>query len=42
MLRISNELWERFKLTVPRSKSLNDAIVDLVQREVDRWEENAR
>lgn len=36
LLDISDELWAKFKLTVPRDKTLNDAVVELIQREVDR------
>ena len=38
LLEITDELWARFKLTVLRTKTLNDAVVELIQREVDRWE----
>ena len=30
-LVISSEDWEEFKNTVPRSKSLNDAVVDAIR-----------
>ena len=38
MLEISDELWDKFKLTVRRDKTLNDGVVELIQREVDKWE----
>lgn len=33
-LSIDEELWEKFKKTVPRTKSLNDALIELISREV--------
>lgn len=38
MLDISDDLWRKFKLIVPRTKTLNDAVVEIIQREVDRRE----
>ena len=35
-LRIRRDLWERFKALVPRTKTLNEALVELIEREVER------
>jgi hypothetical protein len=36
LLRIPNDLWERFVKTVPISRTRHDFILDLIQRRV--WE----
>jgi len=33
-IEISKELWERFKLKVPRNKTLNQAIVELIEKKL--------
>ncbi len=33
-LIIDKELWERFKILVPRTKKLNDALIELVEERV--------
>lgn len=33
-LKMSKGLWETFKGCIPRTKTLNDAVVDLIQQEV--------
>ena len=33
-LKMSKGLWETFKACIPRTKKLNDAVVDLIQQEV--------
>ena len=35
-LEIEKELWEKFKEKVPRTKSLNDAVVELIKEEIKR------
>lgn len=30
MLKVEDELWEKFKSKVPRTKTLNEAVVDLI------------
>lgn len=34
-LEIDKELWEKFKVKIPRTISLNQAIVDLIKKEVE-------
>ena len=34
-LEIEKGVWERFKETVPRTTTLNDALVELIKKEVD-------
>mgnify|MGYP001568123444 FL=1 len=34
-LEIERELWEKFKKTVPRTTTLNEALVDLIKRGVE-------
>lgn len=34
-LDVEDDLWEKFKLLVPRSVKLNDAIVRLIQKVVE-------
>lgn len=34
LLDVPSELWEKFKNTVPRETTLNDAIVELIKKKV--------
>lgn len=34
-IEIEKELWEQFKEKVPRTIKLNDAVVELIKKEVD-------
>lgn len=36
ILDIEDELWERFKKTVTKDKTLNQAIVELIKKEVEK------
>jgi len=38
LLDVSDELWTRFKATVSKNETLNEAILRLIQREVDKRE----
>ena len=33
-LKIDEELWKRFKETVPRTKTMNEALVELIKEKV--------
>ena len=33
---IETNLWDKFKDTIPRSVNLNDAIIELIEKEVKR------
>jgi len=33
-LIIEREVWEKFKKIIPRDKKLNDAVVDLIKKEI--------
>ena len=35
-LEIEKEIWDIFKESIPRTITLNDAIVDLIEKEVKR------
>jgi hypothetical protein len=35
-VNIEKELWNKFKDNVPRSITLNEAVVNLIQKEVDK------
>ena len=35
-LEIDKNLWEKFKATVTRERTLNDAIVDLIKEDLKR------
>jgi hypothetical protein len=35
-IEIEKELWEKFKDKIPRSKKLNDAVVELIKKEVEK------
>ncbi len=37
MLEITDELWNGFKKTVFHDQTLNEAIVEMIQRRVDTW-----
>lgn len=37
-LEIDDELWSRFKSSVPRTITLNEAIVRLIKKEVESYE----
>ena len=39
-LNIEEDLWNRFKDLVPRTKKLNDALVELVEEHVREVEDN--
>ncbi|GAH52743.1 unnamed protein product, partial [marine sediment metagenome] len=39
-LNIDEDLWNRFKDLVPRTKRLNDALVELVEERVRESEDN--
>jgi len=36
LLDVSDELWAEFKAIATKDKTLNDAVVELIQREVDK------
>lgn len=35
-LEIDSELWTKFKMLVPRTIKLNDAVVELIRKEVNK------
>ena len=35
-LEIEKNLWDKFKEMIPRTKTLNDAIIELIEREVKK------
>lgn len=35
-LEIDKELWDTFKSLTPRTKALNDAVVELIEKEVNK------
>lgn len=35
-LKIKNGLWKKFKDSIPRSKTLNIALIELIEREVNK------
>lgn len=35
-LEIDSKLWEKFKEQTPRTITLNDAVVDLIKKEVEK------
>ncbi len=35
-LEIDKKLWDKFKEKVPRTKRLNDAVVELIKKEVGK------
>lgn len=35
-LEIDKKVWEKYKLTVPRGKSLNQSIVDLIEEKLKK------
>lgn len=35
-IEIEKELWDKFKLITPRTKTLNQAIIELIEKEVKR------
>jgi hypothetical protein len=37
-LEIDIGLWERFKELTPRTKTLNDAVIELIEKEVKKYE----
>ena len=39
-LEVENELWQKFKELVPRTKRLNDALVELIKKEVENESRN--
>lgn len=40
LLRVNDELWEKFKGSVPRNVHLNDAVVRLIEEAVKMVEED--
>jgi len=38
ILDINDGLWEKFKAKVPKSKTLNEAVVELIKKEVEQNE----
>jgi len=38
LLRVDDKLWERFKMLVPRTTKLNDAVVELIEKYVEENE----
>jgi len=35
-LDINSKLWDKFKLFIPRTTTLNDAVVELIRKEVEK------
>ena len=35
-LKIDKDLWKKFKEKVPRTKTLNEAIIELIKKETDK------
>jgi len=35
-LRIESSIWEKFKEQIPRTKTLNEALVELIKKEVKK------
>jgi len=33
-LKINKKIWEKFKEKVPRTKNLNEALIELIEKEV--------
>jgi len=33
-IELDKSLWEKFKRIIPRTKTLNDAVVELIEKEV--------
>ncbi len=38
-LIIEKEIWDKFKTKVPRVKKLNDAVVELIEKYCEAWDE---
>ena len=38
-LKIDEKLWERFKETVPRTKTMNEALIELIREKVGEYHE---
>lgn len=38
-LEIDDELWQKFKEKIPRTKTLNEAIVELIQNKLAQQEQ---
>jgi len=38
LLEIPEEIWNKWKNTVPRSISLNKALIELLKKEGKKWE----
>jgi len=36
LLDVSDELWAEFKAIATKDKTLHDAVIELIQREIDR------
>ena len=34
-IRIKKKLWEDFKIIIPRNKTLNNAIIELIKKEIE-------
>jgi len=41
-LKVEDELWARFKSTVPKSKTLSQAVVELIEQYVSYAEDNTK
>jgi len=35
-IKVNKGLWDKFKDTIPRTKNLNEAIVELIEKEVKK------
>ena len=35
-IEIESSIWQKFKESIPRTKRLNDAVVELIEREVTK------
>jgi predicted CopG family antitoxin len=36
-IKVSDDLWEKFKRTVTKDKTLNQVIVELIRKRVEKW-----
>jgi hypothetical protein len=39
VLEVDEELWERFKMTVPKTKKINDILIEMIEERVKAFEE---
>ena len=35
-IKVKKELWDKFKDSIPRTKNLNESIVELIEKEVKK------